>query len=163
MPAHDERMRVPLWWWPPALVLAALAAAEVHQGASGWRSWVPYAVAGPLAAGWLWWAGRVRVWVDRTELHVDDAHLPLSQIAAAEPLAGDAKRLALGPHLDPLAFVVQRPWIGTAVKVTLADPADPTPYWIVSSRRAAQLAAAVRPAAGGPATGPTTTARTQPS
>lgn len=154
---------MPLWWWPPALALAALAAAEIHLGASGWRSWLPYAVALPVAVGSLWWAGRVRVWVDATELHVDDAHLPLSLIASAEPLAGGAKRLALGPHLDPLAFVVQRPWLGSVVKVGLADPADPTPYWLVSSRRPAQLAAAVRPSAGGPATGPTTTVRTRPS
>ena len=61
----------------------------------------------------------------------------------------------LGPDYTvdvmPYAFVVQRPWIPGAVQVHLDDPADPTPYWVVSSRRPDKLAAALlaeRTAAG---------------
>jgi hypothetical protein len=49
----------------------------------------------------------------------------------------------LGVGADPLAFVVQRPWVPGAVQVLLNDPADPTPYWVISSRRPTQLAAAL--------------------
>jgi hypothetical protein len=38
---------------------------------------------------------------------------------------------------------VQRPWIKGAVQVHLDDPSDPTPYWVVSSRRPATLASAL--------------------
>jgi Protein of unknown function (DUF3093) len=33
--------------------------------------------------------------------------------------------------------------VATAVEITLADPADPVPYWLVSTRRPQQLAAAL--------------------
>ena len=53
------------------------------------------------------------------------------------------KREALGVGAHPLAFVVQRPWIGTAVQVLLDDPANPTPYWVVSTRRPVELTTAL--------------------
>lgn len=134
---------MPLWWWPPALGVGGLLAAELHAGAGGVRSWLPYAVVLPAVAVLLWWLGQVQVRVDGGELSVDDAHLPLHYVVAAEPVTGEAKRAALGPHLSPLAFVVHRPWVAGAVKVTLADPADPTPYWLISSRRPDALACAL--------------------
>ncbi|MDT5038717.1 MAG: hypothetical protein QOE03_3902, partial [Micromonosporaceae bacterium] len=66
------------------------------------------------------------------------------------------KRLLLGRSAHPYAFVVQRPWINGAVQVHLDDADDPTPYWVVSSRRPAALAAALlaaRAAAGDRANG----------
>jgi hypothetical protein len=140
---HDERLRVPLWWWPVGLALAAGLAAEIHLGYRGLRSWLPYVVVLPPAAAMLWWVGRIRVRVADGELFVDDAHLPLRYVSAAVPVSGEAKRAAMGPRLSPLAFVVHRPWVPGAVKVHLDDPADPTPYWLVSSRRPADLAAAI--------------------
>ncbi|HWJ84512.1 MAG TPA: DUF3093 family protein, partial [Cellulomonas sp.] len=35
-------------------------------------------------------------------------------------------------------------WIHAGVRIELVDPADPTPYWIVTSRRPDELAAALR-------------------
>ncbi|WP_416332599.1 DUF3093 family protein [Amycolatopsis echigonensis] len=36
---------------------------------------------------------------------------------------------------DPAAFVLHRGWVGPAVRFTLTDPADPTPYWLFSTRK----------------------------
>jgi hypothetical protein len=55
----------------------------------------------------------------------------------------EARRDLLGPDADPLAFVVQRPWISGGVRIDLDDPADPSPYWYVSSRHPRRLAAAL--------------------
>ena len=41
------------------------------------------------------------------------------------------------------AWLLIRGWIPDVVRVGLADPSDPTPYWIISSRRADELAAAI--------------------
>jgi Protein of unknown function (DUF3093) len=41
---------------------------------------------------------------------------------------------------------VLRPYIATAVEITLNDPDDPVPYWLVSSRRPRAFAAAVNAA-----------------
>jgi hypothetical protein len=143
LPAYRERLSVPWWLWLLGLGLAALAAAEVYLGAPGRATWVPYLVLVPLAALGLWWLGRIQVAVSDGELRVDDAHLPVRYIAEVGVLDAAGKRAALGAEADPLAFVVQRPWISGAVLVVLDDPADPTPYWVVSARRPERVARAV--------------------
>jgi len=65
-------------------------------------------------------------------------------IAAAEPYEGEAAREALGPAADPRAFLFTRPFITDVVRIDLDDLADPHPYWLVSTRRPKDLAAALR-------------------
>jgi hypothetical protein len=140
---HNERLGVPWWLWLSGPALAGLFAAELHLGAPGLRSWLPYAVLVPAAAVGLGLLGRLRVAVGGGELHVDDARLPVGFVAGVTVLGPAEKRLLLGTAARPHAFVVQRPWIPGAVQVHLADPADPTPYWVISSRRPTELAAAI--------------------
>jgi hypothetical protein len=141
--AYAERLHIPWFAWPAGLGVTALLAAEVWMGSSGLRAWVPFAVLLPVALLLLWRADRIRVVVTDTELHVDDARLPLSVIADVIALDADGKREVLGVGSHPLAFVVQRPWIKGGVQVVLDDPADPTPFWVVSSRRPVELATAL--------------------
>jgi hypothetical protein len=44
-----------------------------------------------------------------------------------------------GAGLNPRAFLALRFWVKTGVKILLNDPLDPTPYWLVSTRRAQEL------------------------
>jgi hypothetical protein len=141
--AYSERLGLPWWCWLAGAALAGLAAAEVWMGAGGVRAWLPFVLLLPATLAGLWWLGRVRVAVDEAELRVDDARLPVRYVADAVPLDAEGRREVLGVGADPLAFVVQRPWIGGAVQVVLDDPDDPTPFWVVSSRRPAELAAAL--------------------
>ena len=97
----------------------------------------------PVTAAGLWWLGRIRVAVTDGELLVDDARLPVRFVADVVALDAAGRREVLGVGADPLAFVVQRPWIGGAVQVVLDDPADPTPFWVVSTRHPVELAAAL--------------------
>ncbi|MBM0279125.1 DUF3093 domain-containing protein [Micromonospora tarensis] len=140
---YTERLDLPWWLWLAGLVAAALLAVEIWMGASGVRAWLPFAVLLPLAAAGLWWLGRIRVGVTDGELRVDDARLPVRFVADVVPLDAAGRREVLGVGADPLAFVVQRPWIGGAVQVVLDDPADPTPFWVVSTRHPVELAEAV--------------------
>jgi hypothetical protein len=128
---------------PSALLVAGIAAAEVYLGAPGLRTWVPYAVLLPATAAGLWWLGRIRVTVADGIFQVDDARLPVRYICDVTPLDSSTRRDLLGPYAQRHAFVVQRPWISGAVQVHLEDPADPTPYWVVSTRRPAALADAL--------------------
>ena len=48
---------------------------------------------------------------------------------------------------DARAHLVLRPYVSTAVEITLDDPADPVPYWLISTRRPTELAAALDRAA----------------
>ncbi|PVZ14263.1 hypothetical protein C8D89_101127 [Actinomycetospora cinnamomea] len=140
---------MPWWSWPLVLLMAALLAAEVHMGYPGLRSWLPYVLLLPLAVALLIWAGRVRVEVGpgadgERELRAGAAHLPVSAVGRVDVVRGEAKREALGPQLDPEAFVLHRPWVGPAVRIEVLDPDDPTPYWVVSTRRPEDLIAALR-------------------
>jgi hypothetical protein len=150
---YRERLSLSWWLWLPAVAVAAALAAEVKLGAPGAATWVAYLVLLPLTVLGLWRVGRIRIEVSNGELRVDDAHIPLRYIGEVTPVPADEKRDLLGPHADPEAFVVQRPWIGPAVRVEVRDPADPTPYWLISTRRPEALAAALRDAAQASMTG----------
>ncbi|MGA5305151.1 DUF3093 domain-containing protein [Nucisporomicrobium flavum] len=141
--AYAERLRAPWWMWPVALGVGFLLAAEIWMGGGGVRAWLPFAVLLPLSALLPWWLGRIPVAVTATEFQVDDARLPLAVIADVVALDADGKREVLGVGSHPLAFVVQRPWIKGAVQVVLDDPADPTPFWVVSTRHPVELATAL--------------------
>lgn len=132
--------------WPLAVLVAAFLATELAIGALALRSPVTYAVAGVLALLAVAAVSRIVVRVEGGVLHVDDANLPLSVVSAVTVIDADARRDLLGPDADPMAFVIQRPWVKGGVRIDLADPADPTPYWFVSSRRPDELAAALRAA-----------------
>ena len=137
----DERLSVPWWWWFPALGAAALLAAEVHMGYPGVRAWAPYLLLAPLAAAALISLGRTRVRVGQDELWVGRAHVPLRFIGEVEVIPRTGKRQALGPELNPAAYLLHRAWVGPMLRVRLTDPDDPTPYWIFSTRRPEQLRA----------------------
>lgn len=150
--AHQEWLRVPWWWWPPVLAAAGLLATPLALAVPGPLRPVAFALPMLAVAAGLWWLGRVRVAVavpedsdgGGVELLVDDARLPARFVAEVVPLDPAGRRELLGVAADPLAFVVQRPWVRPAVQVVLDDPADPTPYWLVSTRHPDRLAAALR-------------------
>ena len=106
--------------------LGRLLAAEIWMGAAGVRAWLPFVVLLPATVAGLWWLGRIRVAVADGELRVDDARLPVRFVA--DVVAAGRRRPARGARAsarDPLAFVVQRPWIGGAVQVRARRPGRP--------------------------------------
>ena len=133
-PGFDERLSVPPWWYLPVIGVAVLLGAEVHMGYPGVRSWIGYAITVPLFLGALIWLGRTRVTVGGGQLQVGAAALPLRHIGRVEVVAKADKQAALGPELDPAAYVLHRAWVGPLVRLEITDPDDPTPYWIFSVR-----------------------------
>ncbi|QAY71244.1 DUF3093 domain-containing protein [Xylanimonas protaetiae] len=111
--------------WPTAAWVAGVAAAVVCVGAAVLRAPLVEVAGGELRAG--------------------RAHVPAALLGDVVVLATREQRAAeLGARLDARAHVVLVSSVPTAVRVALHDPADPTPYWIVSSRRPEELAAALR-------------------
>lgn len=145
---HFERLYVAWWAWPLPLAVAAVLSASIHQGYPGVRAWLPYAVLIPLAVLVLLRMGRTRVALvrtaDDTVLHVGDARLPVRFVGEVEVIDKDHKRKAMGPELEPAAYVVHRGWVGTMLRVRLTDPRDPTPYWLFSTRKPERLAELLR-------------------
>lgn len=145
---YSEGWRAPWWLWALAVAVAVGLAAEIHLGYPGPRAWIPYLVLPSVAVAVVWWLGRITVTVSDTVIRVDDASLPLDYVATVTALRGADLRAALGVAAHPLAFVVRRPWLRQAVKIEMCDPADPTPYWLVSTKRAAALTTVIAARAG---------------
>lgn len=135
---------MPLWWWPIGFGVSALLAAEVHMGYPGIRSWLPYLLTVPLTAAILIRMGRHRIRLDHGELYVGPAHIPLRHLGRVELVTPEDKRRAMGPELDPAAFVLHAGWVRPLVRVELTDPHDTTPYWIFSVKGATELAELLR-------------------
>lgn len=151
--AFDERLSVPLWWYLVAAGIGALMGAEIHMGYPGVRSWIGYVVLIPLCIAALYWLGRTQVLVRGGTLIVADQSIPLELVGRTDTVARVDKQAALGPDLDPQAYLMHRAWIGPVVRIEILDPAVEAPYWIVSTRNPDRLRAALATAAGSPPAG----------
>ena len=82
--------------------------------------------------------------VDADMLRAGRARLPLRLVSDAVAFRGEEARAERGVRLDARAYLSIRGWVDPVVRVELADPDDPTPYWLVSTRRPDALVEAIR-------------------
>lgn len=139
---HDyrETLRVPVGWWILGTMLA-LSVSWVFLVAVTWEAaLVGGIVAGALVATALWRHGSVHLVVDDNGLQAGRARLPRRHVGAVTPLDEAAARAVAGVEADARALLVLRGYCRGAVKVGVDDDADPTPYWLVSTRRPDDLA-----------------------
>ena len=83
--------------------------------------------------------GKSEIRVSGDELIIGKAHIASKYIADVLILDKEAMRLLRTRDADPAAFLAIKFWIPTGVKITLNDYRDPTPYWLVSSRKCKEL------------------------
>jgi Protein of unknown function (DUF3093) len=76
-------------------------------------------------------------------LRAGRAEVPLDHTGEAVAAFDAAARVERGTGLDARAYLVIRGWVQPVVRVPITDPADPTPYWLLSSRRPNELAAVI--------------------
>lgn len=146
---YREPLRTPWWWYLVALGVAGLLAAEFHIAGLHLTDWIPYGTLLPLSVLIVWFMGHSSLEVADGEVRIRGAHLPLRYVSGAVALDGATLRRVVGREGDPAAFVSIRPWIGPGVQFWVDDPDDPTPYWIVSSRRPQRVVELLRSARSG--------------
>lgn len=88
--------------------------------------------------------------VTTSTLAAGRASLPMDLAGVPEAFTTSEAVLERGQRLDARAWVVIRGWVSPVVKVPVTDPADPTPYWLMSSRRPNELVAAIETARATP-------------
>ncbi|QLQ11820.1 MAG: DUF3093 domain-containing protein [Nocardioidaceae bacterium] len=142
--SYYERLSVPLRWWALAtmFLVSVLLAFLVAVPAS-----VAFAVTAGLAllvAAVFLGYGSAVIEVADGRLRAGSAHIEVDFLADPVALSPEDTRATLGVRADARAFLVVRPYLRRSVKVTLRDPADPTPYWLINTRRPDSLAAAIR-------------------
>jgi hypothetical protein len=67
-------------------------------------------------------------------------------VGAVTCLTRDEVRLRFGRDADPRAYALYRSYADEAVEIAVEDPADPHPYWLISTSDAAALAEAIEKA-----------------
>ncbi len=96
-----------------------------------------------MLAAALWSYGGARIVVEDGWLHAGRAKIEVKFIGHVLALDKDATRKWSGPLADARAFLLLRPYLPLSVRINIDDSDDPTPYWLVSSRRPGTLVAAL--------------------
>jgi hypothetical protein len=140
---YDERLSVPLRWWVQGTMLVATFWLAVIVAMPFAAAWVVTGVAAALVGAGLWTYGAPRLQVADGVFRAGPARIDVAHLGAAEALDRDCARRVAGRDADARAFLLLRPYLKRAVKVEITDPADPTPYWLVGTRRPDALAEAL--------------------
>lgn len=74
------------------------------------------------------------------------ASIPVRQLGRTRLIGETELKRAIGVDLDARAFLMIRGTVKQAIKIENVDPHDPAPYWVVSSRRPADLDASLKAA-----------------
>ncbi|HZJ07462.1 MAG TPA: DUF3093 domain-containing protein [Nocardioidaceae bacterium] len=140
---YEERLRVPLRWWVQATMFLA-------------SIWLAFVVALPAVVAWGATAfllflvvalflgyGGAALRVESGSFSAGAAKIPVRLLAEPTPLDAEATHLVAGRDANGRAYHLLRPYLRRAVRVTVDDPTDPVPYWLVSTRRPEELAAAL--------------------
>lgn len=109
----------------------------------GVTAWIVTAVALALLTAGFWSYGSSRLVVADGTFRAGAAHIAAAHLGEARALDPEETRRTAGMHADARAFLVLRPYLKRAVRVEIIDPADPTPYWLVSTRHPEELAQAL--------------------
>ena len=148
---YDERLGVPLRWWALATMFTASMLLAFLVATPLWVAVVGTAVVGGGLLALFVGYGAARISIADGVLRAGRARISLEHVGEVQALgAEDAHRLA-GRDADARAYLLLRPYLRRAVRVAIDDPADPTPYWLLSTRRPDRLAAALTGTQAGPA------------
>jgi hypothetical protein len=149
---YHERLRVPHPWWLICGLCVAILGTETLGAIldsslfGGYKAVVGAAVyvllAVICAATLLHWGGAV-VSVSGGELRAAAARVPLASVGEVRPLDPNQTRAMRGPHADPAAFLLARPYLRQSVYVEVLGPDARWPYLLIGTRQPGRLAEAI--------------------
>ena len=140
---YDERLGVPLRWWVQGTMLVASLWLATVVALPGLGAWIVTALALGLLALAFASYGSARIRVAGGELHAGRAHIGAGHVGRVIALDAEETRLTAGRDADTRAYLLLRPYLKRSVRVEITDPADPAPYWLLSTRHPDRLARAI--------------------
>lgn len=79
-------------------------------------------------------AKSARIRITEKTIEVSGASIERRFVTGVEVIAKPEAFVARGRELDPRAWIHFQGSVNTLVRVRINDPADPTPYWLFSTR-----------------------------
>jgi hypothetical protein len=140
--AYREQLSAPTSWYFLALAFG-LCFGIIFLVVNPWLSLAALVGVGVLSCAVVAAYGRMRIEVTGDGLLAGAARLPADALGRASALDRESARALQTHQADARAFLLLRSYVRTAVRVENIDPADPTPYLYLSSRKPEELAAAV--------------------
>jgi hypothetical protein len=143
MRVYHERLRAPIAWWLIACVCVIVLGTELFAGFSlavGVAVYITLAVI--CGATLLHWGGAV-VSVTEGELRAAAVRLPLATAGEVRALDDNQTRAMRGPHADPSAYMLIRPYLKRSVYVEVTGTDARWPYMLIGTRQPARLAEAI--------------------
>lgn len=139
----QSRDNWPIWLWLFLLFLAGSLAVAI-QAALG-NQWSLITFLGEiLLLLWAAIATPLEISFDGEDLRIGKATISTEFIQSVTPLTTQEMALLRGRDADPRCWMALRFWVPSGVKIVVKDPQDPTPYWLVSIKKATALAAAIK-------------------
>lgn len=141
MPVFRERLHPSPW-----LHLVALLALPASMLVLAPVSLPAGVVTGVVLSGGLillLWALAPVIEIADGVLTAGRARISLRLLGSVTITRGEDARQTRGPGLDARAWLLLRGDVDPVVRIEIADVDDPTPYWLISSRRPEDLAIAI--------------------
>jgi hypothetical protein len=82
--------------------------------------------------------------VEGGELRIQRAHIPVIYLGETEVITKKNFSYERTRGADPAAFFATKFWVSEGLKVKVTDERDVTPYWLISTKRAEELAQALK-------------------
>lgn len=131
---YRERLTAPLSWWLGAIALSAFTGWIVRVATTFRIGLVVAIVVALIILAGLARYGWVSVRISAAGIQAGPARLEPRHIGQVEALDTRGWARAFGPEGDVRAYTFTRPYVRTGVRISVDDPADPTPFWLVSTR-----------------------------
>jgi hypothetical protein len=144
MRSYREHLRVPVSYWLLAVPVVAVLGGELYAGFGGIIPPLIYAVFAAVVVAFLLNWGAASIEVSDGTLRAGRDTLPLSEIGEVVVLDEKQSTLMRGPRADPTAHLMLRPYLKRAVYIELPGSPGGVPYWLVATRRPAELASAIQ-------------------
>ena len=132
---YDERLHVPLRWWVQATMFLASIWLAFVVALPATVAWTATAVLAAVVTALFLGYGSARIRVAGGVLHAGRAQIPVYLLARPVVLGKDDTHRVAGRDADAQAYLLIRPYLKRSVQVSVVDPRDPTPYWLLCTRR----------------------------
>jgi hypothetical protein len=137
--AYAERLRVPLRWWALGTMFWASLFVAILVATPLWVALTGGAVLLAAVVGLFVGYGAARVSVRDGVLSAGRARISVADLGPVQALDRETTRALAGREADARAYLLLRPYLHRSVRVDIADPRDPTPYWLLATRHPDRL------------------------